>query len=264
HGTMESYTSAKTNILRYQTERDVAVLGYDDSGSYGLQEDIRGDLMWFSSGGMVSDGAFSMGRRLMLVGEANPAGGAAMICERDEIPLRGDHNVLNVLAACAAAGAVGVSVDAMRDTVMTFSGVAHRLELVRELDDVSYINDSIATAPERVLAALKSYEEPLVLLLGGADKKLPWGEMLQVAVRKSRKIIAFGGNAADIAVQTLAEMDASEIVERVETLEEAVAAARLAAKAGDVVLLSPGGTSYDAYTDFAARGVHFRELIGAL
>ena len=264
HGDMEAYTSAKANILRHQGENDVAVLGHDDGGSYGLQDEVQGRLLWASAESMVSHGAFLLGGRLMLVGDANPAGGAQMVCEQDDVPLRGAHNLKNVLAACAIAGAAGVPAEPMATAIRAFRGVAHRLETVRTVGGVVYVNDSIATAPERTLAAIRSYEEPLVLLLGGADKKLPWEEMLAAAVRRSRHIIAFGGDAGDVAVRGLRQLGADDAVTRVDTLAEAVSAAVGVAKAGDVVLLSPGGTSYDAYTDFAARGVHFRELVNAL
>lgn len=261
HGTMEAYIAAKTNIIAHQGEADVAILGYDDSGSYELSEAVAGDLVWFSAGSMVSDGAFAMGERLMLVGRANPLGSATAICERGEVPLRGEHNLRNVLAACALAGVAGVATDVMAETIRTFEGVPHRQETVRVVDGVAYVNDSIATAPERVMAALKSYDEPLVLLLGGADKQLPWEEMLKLAVRKSRKIIAFGGSAADVVMGSLQN---EEIVERVATLDEGIARAQAVAQPGDVVLLSPGGTSYDAYLDFAERGQHFRDLVMSL
>lgn len=264
HGTMEAYTAAKRHILDYQSAQDVAILSYDDAGSHALEADVRGRVLWFSSESMVSHGAFLMGERLMLVGDANPTGGASVICERADIPLRGQHNVKNVLAACAIAGAAGVPVEAMTDTVRAFRGVEHRLEWVRTLDGVTYVNDSIATAPERVMAALKSYTEPLVLLLGGADKKLPWEDMLTQAAGQARHIVAFGGDAGDVVVRTLATLGIEVALTRVQTLEEAVSVARKVAQAGDVVLLSPGGTSYDAYTDFAQRGVHFRELVGKL
>ncbi len=264
HSTMEAYTAAKANIIRHGGETDIAVLGYDDSGSYSLRDDAPGEVVWFSAESMVSDGAFLMGGRLMLVGTANSSGSAQVICERGDVPLRGEHNLRNVLAACALAGCAGATPDAMAAAIQAFEGVPHRLETVRELDGVTYVNDSIATAPERVLAALRSYDEPLVLLLGGADKKLPWEDMLALAVRKSRAIVAFGGSAADVVERVASNLDASNHITRVKTLDEAVAIAQGAAQAGDVVLLSPGGTSYDAYPDFAARGVHFRELVAAL
>ncbi|MEM6528674.1 MAG: UDP-N-acetylmuramoyl-L-alanine--D-glutamate ligase [Chloroflexota bacterium] len=263
HGTMEAYTAAKANIIAHQSPDDVAVLGHDDSGSYGLYDDVQGDLLWFSSESMISDGAFLLGQRLMLVGDANPSGEAQMICDYKDVPLRGEHNLRNVLAACTLAGVAGVTPEVMGDAIRAFEGVEHRQEVVRVLDDVTYVNDSIATAPERVLAALRSYQEPLVLLLGGADKKLPWDEMLQLAARKSRHIIAFGGSAADIVEKQLREMEFKGFT-RVKTVEEAVAKAHELAQSGDVVLLSPGGTSYDAYNDFAERGNHFREIVNAL
>jgi UDP-N-acetylmuramoylalanine--D-glutamate ligase len=264
HGTMDAYTAAKANIVRHQSADDVAILGYDDSGSHGLQDEIDGDLVWFSAESMVSDGAFLMGERLMLVGAAHPHGEAQVICERPDVPLRGEHNTRNVLAACAIAGVAGVSPEIMAETIRAFRGVPHRLETVRVLNDITYVNDSIATAPERVVAALKSYDEALILLLGGADKKLPWGDMLTLALQKSRQIVAFGGSAGDIVAHELTKMDAADRCVRVHTLADAVEVAHQVAQAGDVVLLSPGGTSYDAYTDFAARGAHFREIVAAL
>ena len=264
HGTMEAYTHAKAQIIAHQRAGDVAVLSYDDFGANALHERVQGELVWFSLDSMVSDGAFLMGERLMLVGRANPNQGANVICERGDILLRGDHNVRNVLAACAIAGSAGVSVEVMYETIRHFNGVAHRQEWVRTHNGVMWENDSIATAPERVLAALKSYHEPVILLLGGADKKLPWQTMLQLAHEKSRHIIAFGGSAGDIVVQTLTEMGYPHHVTRVSTLSEAVDVAHQIAQAGDVVLLSPGGTSYDAYPDFTVRGQHFRELVAAL
>jgi UDP-N-acetylmuramoylalanine--D-glutamate ligase len=126
------------------------------------------------------------------------------------------------------------------------------------------VNDSIATAPERVIAALRSYDEPMILLAGGADKKLPWDEMVLLALQKTRHIIAFGRDG-DIVVNTVKKFTGgTSHVTRVQTLDEAVTLAAQLAQSGDVVLLSPGGTSYDAYTDFAERGEHFRRLVAGL
>ncbi|HLA41854.1 MAG TPA: cyanophycin synthetase, partial [Aggregatilineales bacterium] len=178
----------------------------------------------------------------------------------------GEHNVSNVLAACAIAGAAGVSVEAMREAVLGFTGVEHRLELVAEINGVQWINDSIATAPERVVAALRSFEEPIILLAGGRDKDLPWAEMAGLAVERCKQVIAFGEHGPIIA-QTVTYAQRGRLsghlqdVQVVETLEEAVRLAAEVAQSGDVVLLSPGGTSYDAYRDFAERGEHFRELV---
>ncbi|MDX2163304.1 MAG: UDP-N-acetylmuramoyl-L-alanine--D-glutamate ligase [bacterium] len=268
HGTMENYMLAKAHILDHQVytdgQIDTAVLGWDDGGSHALEERVIGRLCWFSATSMVGNGAFLAGRRLIVTGDSSPDGDPHVIVERDEIPLRGDHNVLNVLAACAISGAAGASLDAMQRVIRSFKGVAHRLEIVRTVDDVTYVNDSIATAPERVTAALNSFTEPLILLLGGRDKKLPWEDMLARAAAACRAIILFGEAGAMIERVIAHGTFALQAVYRVETLDQAVAQARAAAQPGDVVLLSPGGTSYDAYTDFAERGEHFRRLVNAL
>ncbi len=264
HRTMEAYMRAKANIITHQTEDDIAVLGWDDAGSRALEEAAVGDLLWFSASDMVPSGAFMAGQRLLVSGSASPDGTSQVVCERKDIHLRGAHNVLNVLAACAIAGSFGFDVEPMRAAIAEFHGVPHRLETVRELNGVTWVNDSIATAPERVVAALRSYTEPLILLAGGKDKALDWREMVALALRKSRAIIAFG-QAGELVVRAAAELGAdSDQVRRVETVEQAVALAATLAHPGDVVLLSPGGTSYDAYVDFAARGEHFRQLVRGL
>jgi UDP-N-acetylmuramoylalanine--D-glutamate ligase len=264
HGTMENYIRAKAAIIAHQTAQGRAILGRDDVGSRSLEPLVQGELLWFSLREIVADGAFMVGRRLAVTGLASPDGDPHIICEVDDISLRGEHNVLNVLAACATAGAAGVPPEVMTSVIREFKAVPHRLETVRVREDVTFVNDSIATAPERVVAALRSYDEPLILLAGGADKKLSWDEMIALALHKCRHIIAFGQDG-DIVVEGVRRFTGgTDAVTRVQTLEEAVTAAARIAQAGDVVLLSPGGTSYDAYPDFAARGEHFRQLVMAL
>ena len=276
HGSFERYASAKANILRYQRKNDVAVLGWDDAGSRALERIVEGELLAFSRYEMASDGAFMLGSRLLVAGSASYDANPHVVCEREEIPLRGDHNVLNVLAACAISGSMGLAIDRpgvtpemMREAIRAFIAVEHRLETVRAFKGVTWVNDSIATAPERTLAALASYDEPLVLLIGGADKDLPWEAAMQFALRKARHIIVFGEDGdkqvATKAMTLLSKMRVGDDqVSRAATLEGAVARAAEVAQAGDVVLLSPGGTSYDAYADFAERGEHFRQLVSQL
>lgn len=264
HSTMENYIRAKANLILHQASNDIAVLGYDDGGSHALSEAVRGDLVWFSAKTMVADGAFMAGQRLLVVGRSSAGGEPRVVCSREDIPLRGDHNVLNVLAACAIAGANGATPEMMEATIRDFKAVPHRLEVVRVVNDVTYINDSIATAPERVVAALRSFSEPLILLAGGKDKKLPWEDMIRLALATCRHIVAFG-EAGDLVVEMVRQVAGnSESVTRVTILEEAVSKAAALAQPGDVVLLSPGGTSYDAYLDFAERGEHFRQLVMGL
>lgn len=276
HGAMEQYAAAKARIIRYQNPTDVAVLGWDNPGSRAMEPLAVGELLAFSRYDMVADGAFMLGNRILVAGSASYDMSPHVVCERDDIPLRGAHNVLNVLAACAITGAMGLAIDrpgvkpaAMRAAVQAFRPVEHRLETVRQLAGVTYVNDSIATAPERLLAALASYDEPLILLVGGADKNLPWETAIRLARRKARHIVVFGKDGdrqvATKVMKLLALMQVSqERISRVDSLDEAVKCAARVAHAGDVVLLSPGGTSYDAYQDFAERGEHFRQLVSQL
>jgi UDP-N-acetylmuramoylalanine--D-glutamate ligase len=265
HKTMEAYIAAKQRILDFQDVEDVAVLGYDDPNARSLAAAVRGRLRFFSREREVARGAFLREGTLFLRlgSEAWP------ICRVEEVRLRGRHNLWNVLAAAAVAGSLGADIGAIREAVLTFSGVPHRLERVREVRGVLYVNDSIATTPERVRVALEAFEEPIVLLAGGRDKGLPWEETAEVIARRVRVLIAFGELGDRIveaarAARARADGVVLEHLERVATLEEAVARAAGLARPGEVVLLSPGGTSFDAYRDFEERGMHFRQLVEAL
>ena len=255
HKTMARYTEAKLNILRFQGPDGVAVLSADDPGALATRDFVRGRLRLFSRRAPVDDGAYVADGHIWLSG---PSGRRAL-CPVAAIRLRGGHNVLNTLAAAALAEAVGVPDAAIVEGVRTFAGVPHRLEMVRELDGVKYINDSIATAPERALAALAAYDEPIILLAGGRDKDMVWDEWARQVAQRVKRVVLFGELAESLAAR-LSGVPAT----RVDTLAEAVYVAQAEAARGDVVLLSPGGTSFDSYSDFAERGEHFRLLVGEL
>ncbi|NDJ77020.1 MAG: UDP-N-acetylmuramoyl-L-alanine--D-glutamate ligase [Chloroflexi bacterium] len=269
HGTMPAYIAAKSNIFLHQDHQQIAIFGLDDPNARSMSRHALGRVGYFSRVEAVPCGAYLHGDQLVVDGDCVPGNGQQVVCDRSAIKLRGQHNLLNVLAACAIAGAGGVPVDAMRAAIERFTGVDHRQEPVATIDGVLWVNDSIATAPERVLAALRSYDKPLVLLAGGRDKKLPWDELAALAVQTCRAVIAFGEFSEQVAAQvqqaqTRRADSALENVVVVENLDAAVYVAADLAQPGDVVLLSPGGTSYDAYVDFAARGQHFRDLVRAL
>ena len=278
HKTMEAYIAAKRNVVAHQKPEDLALLGYDDANARALALETPAHLLWFSGGAEVEEGAFRTNGELTLrmggvppprLGGAGGGGVDRVICQAAEVRLPGRHNLLNVLAACALAGLAGVPVEVMRQVATTFTGVEHRLELVRELNDAHWYDDSIATAPERSLAALRSFDEPIVLLAGGRDKKLPWDEFAGETVRRVRQLITFGEAGPMIAgiveeTRRGGEGERLEEVTQVGTLEEAVEEAARLARPGEVVLLSPGGTSFDAFRDFTERGDRFKELVQGL
>ncbi len=268
HKTMEAYTAAKARLLDHQSVDDLALLGKDDPGSWALRSQVRGRLRAFSLEERVAQGAF-LKEGVVMVSWAD---GEQSVCSADELRLPGRHNVLNALAATALADAVGIPVEAMAEAARTFTGVEHRMELVRERAGVRWYDDSIATAPERMMAALRSFAEPLVLLAGGRDKDLPWEQAAFLIGERVRDVVLFGEAAGLIrshldrcrqGAETPTEWRLERVVQ-VENLERAVEAAAGLARPGDVVLLSPGGTSFDAYRDFVERGDHFQELVRRL
>ncbi len=260
HGTMEAYTAAKARIIDFQTEKDTAILGRDDKGAWGLKNRVKGKLFAFSLQDLDEglDGAY------LHDGLLNLRDGNAYLplMLREKIHLRGDHNISNVLAALTIGHAAGFKLDDMLEAVEEFRGVAHRLELVRELRGVRWYNDSIATAPERSIAAIRSFDEPIVLMLGGRDKNLPWGEIAKLIHQRVDHLVVFG-EAAEMIQKTVAAVGGERGVDvrRAQNLKDAVSLAAEVASAGDVVLLSPGGTSFDEFKDFAERGEAFRKWV---
>ena len=260
HPSMAAYIAAKEQIWRHQRPGDRLLLNRDNDVTRQMGEKAHCNLLWFSLEQEVEEGAFLRGEDLVL----RRRGREQTICCRDELSLLGRHNVANVLAASALADAAGAPPAAIRQVATTFSGVAHRLEPVGEWKGVRWYNDSIATTPERTVAALRSFDAPLVLLAGGRDKHLPWGEMAALTRRKVRHLILFG-EAADLIERAVVAAQAAgsprPAIHHAGTLERAVRIAAQVARPGDVVLLSPGGTSFDAYRDFEERGEHFRQLV---
>jgi UDP-N-acetylmuramoylalanine--D-glutamate ligase len=264
HGTLEDYTAAKARILEYQKTGDVAVLNREDPGSWNLHQLVRGRLVSFGVNRPDGDftGAYCQDEILYW----HEDGRSFPLLPRAEIMLRGEHNLANVLAAAAIARAAGFSVEAIQAGVRGFRGVDHRLEHVRTWKGVQWINDSIATAPERTSAALRSFDEPLVLLLGGRDKNLPWQDLASQIRGRVDHVIVFG-EAANKILQTLGEPGHGSrpySITRCAGLEQAVNAAAEIAEPGDVVLFSPGGTSFDEFTDFEERGEAFRQWVNKL
>ncbi len=258
HGTMAAYTAAKRRLLEFQSKDDVAVLGRDDPGAWALRRDVRGRLQSFGFSKMEEDaeGTYYDDGLLVLYEKHVDI----PLLRRERIQLRGAHNVMNVLAAFAIGHAARLPLDAMLTAAEEFRGVAHRLELVGEQDGICWYNDSIATAPERTLAAIRSFDEPIVLLLGGRDKNLPWEDLAKLVHERVDHVVIFGeaGDKVEWALRATGSAERPYSQVRVANLLEAIKEARRVAEPGDVVLLSPGGTSFDEFKDFEERGEKFR------
>jgi UDP-N-acetylmuramoylalanine--D-glutamate ligase len=265
HGNMASYTQAKARIIDFQGNSDTAILNRDDPGSWALRDRVKGQLISFGRQlpGKGMKGTFIDGEMIQFWdGHA-----AQALISLSSIRLRGEHNQLNALAACAIATAAGLPVDAIRAGIASLDAIEHRMEYVRSWGGGDWINDSIATAPERAMAAILSFEEPLVLMAGGRDKDLPWDDLAHLILDRVRAVICFG-EAADLIVRALqrARTPGEDLppIQKCSGLREAVQAAASLIQEGDVVLLSPGGTSFDEFVDFAERGEMFRKWVHEL
>lgn len=261
HGGMESYAADKARIFERQEPGDTAVIDTDDAGLAPYADAIaaRGVTVRRISriehppgGAYVSDG--------MLALEEN--GVVVPLVGVEELLIKGDHNVSNALAAAASARAMGADIEAIRRGLVTFAPIAHRLEPVGMADGVEYFNDSKATNPDAVAKALTAFgERRIVLLLGGRNKGVDLRPLAELANEKVRAAVLFGEAAAEyeVAFEGLAVPRAT-----VPGLHAAVVAGRDAAEPGDVVLLSPGCTSFDEFTDYEERGRRFAEYVDAL
>ncbi len=264
HGNMEAYTAAKRRILDFQNPGDTAILSQDDQGAWGLVDYLQGDLITFGMtrpprgrrGTFLQDGWITLWDRES----------TQKLLPIDLVKLRGRHNLLNVLAACAIVSAAEIPADAMQAGVENFKGVAHRLEFVRSWGGADWYNDSIATAPERAIASISAFDEPIVLLVGGRDKDLPWEELAAIVRQRIDHLVIFG-EASDVISHAMVNEKHEKrpySTTVCQGLKEAVKAAAEVVEPGDVVLLAPGGTSFDEFIDFAERGEYFRKWVKEL
>lgn len=254
----DEYVGLKRRLLEYQGPEDITILNVDDRTSRGLMVSVRGRLHRCSIQDRVEgDGAYLAYHDVVCVhGRQHHS-----VANRSDVRLRGEHNLANVVMATAIGCAMGLEHSDMRRAIASFTGVPHRLEVVGTARGVTYVNDSIATAPERTIAGLRAFHEPVVLLLGGREKNLPLDTLANEVRRRCRAVVCFGESGADFAQ----EIESTDVpVHRVDALDEAVEGASSVAEPGDVVLLAPAGTSFDAYPSFEARGRAYKELVQAL
>lgn len=256
--TWDEYVQLKRNHVAYQAPDDIAVLNQDNDVARAFAADTPATVRYTTTGASpAADGAFVRDGMLKL----RDSGADTAVLPIEAIPLRGAHNVENVASAAATAYAAGIGVDAIASAVREFGGVPHRLDVVATVNGVTWVNDSIATTPERTLAGLRSFEEPIVLLLGGRHKNLPLEGLAAEAAARCRAVVCFG-EARDLLAAAMSDEGIQPVV--AEDLDDAVRAAEELVAAGDVVLLSPACTSFDAYPNFERRGEEFRALVAEI
>ncbi len=257
HKTFERYVEAKTKIFANQTPADCAVLNADDPVAASLAARTHARVLWFSRLTPLDHGVFV--RDAWIVAKLN--GHVEEICPLGEIPLRGQHNVENVLAAAACALWTGLSPESIRRGIGAFRGVAHRIERVLAERGVTYYNDSKGTNVASTIKALESFAEPVILIAGGKGKGQDFDPLGQAARGRVRQAVLIGADRAQIRAVLEAAgvpcMDAG-------SMQEAVAAARSLAGVGDVVLLSPACASFDMFDSYEHRGDIFKTVVHEL
>lgn len=257
--TMAEYGAAKREIFLHQTVEGVLVLNEADPPTAAWAADAPGRVAWYSTN--VSDQATVIcdSNGLRIAGE--------LVCTAAEIRLPGAHNRANVAAAAALATVFGVDRGKIRQALLAFTGVEHRLEYVREIGGVRYINDTAATVPEAAIAALHSFAAPIVLICGGADKRLTFGAFAQAIIARTKAAVLLDGTATpalQAALDAAHTGDAPTISAPFSDFATAIRAARDLAQPGDVVLLSPGCASFGMFRNEFHRGDEFRRIVGEL
>ena len=260
HGTMEVYASLKRHIFDAQNENDFVILNYEDETCRKMAEGLKGRVLFFTRLREVENGAFVRNGQMIL----RLDGKEETVCSVDEIKIPGPHNLENALAAAAIAWSRGVSVSVIAHALRTFEGVEHRIEFVRELFGVRYINDSKGTNTDSTIKAVQSMKAPTALILGGYDKHVSFAplaeEIMKTPLIENCVLI---GATADQIENALKEVGYSSI-HRANTLEEAVLRCKELSPAGGNVLFSPACASFDMFSDFEQRGRVFKEIVRAL
>lgn len=262
HSSMEEYSEAKYKIVRYQEHGDWAVLNLDDPASWQAREKTSAQICPFSLKQELSEGAYLHGDELIW----RFAGQQEVVCKTHELKLLGLHNVSNALAAIAISCLAGATASDAASVLTTFTGVEHRLELVRDFAGVKYYNDSIATTPARTMAALGALGAPIHLIAGGYDKNLPFDEMAEFICNQSsvQTVLTIGVTSNKIEQALIQASGEKPQVEHCQSLEAAVRKATSLARQGEIVLLSPACASYDMFPNFQVRGQVFKELVEGL
>lgn len=249
HSNQEEYFAAKERLFARQTADDIAIFYAENEVPRKIASTGNGQKIPY----MTEPGAVVENGQILIVGQK--------VCAVGEIKLLGNHNLQNVCAAVTAVWQITQNTEALRSVLTSFSGMEHRLELVRELDGVRYYDDSFGTTPETAIVAIQAFEEPKVVILGGSDKGADYGELARVlAGANIRKVLLIGEQAGRIS-EALASAGVTEVMPGGKTIEEIVATAREQAQSGDVVLLSPACASFDMFKNYQDRGEKFKNAV---
>jgi UDP-N-acetylmuramoylalanine--D-glutamate ligase len=260
HRTFEIYTEAKARIFENQQPDDFAVLNADDPTCVALAGRTRAQVFSFSRQKEVQQGAWVEDGKIVFRDKT----GQRELLQVSDIPLKGAHNLENVLAAACAGILMGCSPETIRQAVHEFKAVEHRLEFVATIADVDYYNDSKATNVDATIKALESFPANILLILGGKDKGSDYTVLNDLLRQRVKRVYTIGAAAAKIEGQIISSKNGGPETVHAETLENAIRKAHASAKPGDVVLLAPACASFDQFKSYEHRGKVFKEIVRSL
>jgi UDP-N-acetylmuramoylalanine--D-glutamate ligase len=259
HSGRNEYIEAKRMLVEHQSEKDFAVVNADYFTSFEFAASTPAKVYYFSRKKSVDLGAFISNDKIILRTEKDEH----KIIDVSEIQLRGLHNLENICAAVTASFLAGASIDSIEKAISNFKGLEHRLEFVREINQVKYYNDSFSTTPDTTIAAVRSFSEPIILLVGGSEKNADYRELGEVINQSSvKKIIPIGQTASKI-IETVSNSNI-EVTGEIQSLDSALKIAKDCAHSGDAVLLSPASASFDRFKNYKDRGDTFKSVVGQL
>ena len=262
HKNYEEYIDAKKNIFKYQNENDIVILNYDNEITKNCSKEANSQVVFFSGNQKIEDG-FIVDEKI--IKECNDNIREHILDARD-IVLRGHHNYENVATALAATKTL-VNSNIAVEAVKEFKPVEHRLELIREIDNVKWYNDSVSSSPTRTIAGLNAFDEEIVLIAGGYDKNLDYTPIANPIVDNVKTLILIGqtsGKIFEAVKEELEKQNKSLNIYMCKTLEETVNLAKKYAKPSQIVLFSPASASFDMFKNFADRGLKFKNLVNKL
>lgn len=262
HKDYEEYIEAKKNIFKYQKENDILVLNYDNEITKNCAKEANSQAVFFSGKEKLENGFVVDGK---IIKECNDSI-RKHILDTQDIILRGHHNYENVATALAATKTL-VDVDVAVEAIKEFRPVEHRLEFIREIDNVKWYNDSVSSSPTRTIAGLKSFDEEIVLIAGGYDKNLDYTPIAKPIVDKVKTLILIGQTSGKIFEAVKEELERQKKTLNIymcKNLEETIDLAKKYAKPSQIVLFSPASASFDMFKNFADRGIKFKKLVNKL
>jgi UDP-N-acetylmuramoylalanine--D-glutamate ligase len=252
HADMEEYLNAKQQLFRWQTADDITIYNPDSAASQRITSVSHGTKIPY----LREPGAFVNGNTVMI--------NDRIICATSGLKLLGKHNWQNVCAAVTAVWQITQDIEAIRSVLTSFSGLEHRIEFVREVDGVSYYDDSFGTTPETAQVAIEAFPEPKVVILGGSDKGVQYDDLAQTVVNNNVRAVVTIGEMGPVIADALRKKGYTQIKEGGSTMQDIVGAARAQAHTGDIVLLSTACASFDLFANYKDRGEQFKEVVNAL